>query len=727
MTTEETRENTEAESAPATTPAAAGESTSNGDAGEAPAEAAAAPEPAEAAAEAAEPAAPAESVAAPDAAAPAETPAEAPVDAAAAEAATQGGAVSAPAEGESSDASDDGEKKKKKRKRKKKKKKTDGDRKPQVFSHLFEGKPRAHAFRVGEVVAGRVDRVEDGAIVVDLFGKALAVADVYEPREIEATEDPSASEETSAGQVEAPASEETTDAAATAEAPAEPTAPTEPTDAPSEPTTVEAPSASAPATATEVAPTAEATEAAEPAADAAEAGASEDAGSNDETTATEAPAAMPEEPPPPPPEVGSIFHGRVGAVAESGHIAIINRNIDRQAAKARIAASRDARQRVSGLVFGFNRGGFDVIVEGIRTFCPASGMSLEPVTDPAAFVGRKLEFTLPPSKGGRSIIVSRRGVLEREMRKAARARLKALEVGQVIEGPVTEVRDYGLLVSLGEGLDGLVHQSECSWSRGAKTSDVAKVGDVVKVKVLKVQPASRKDRTGRVSLSIKACLPDPWDEHPDAVKVGAIHKGTITRTAEFGAFVEIAPGIEGLLHVTELGKKLAHAKEAVSEGETIDVMVDRVDRKERRLSLSKLSKSDLEAIEKGEFDPSVARSLKVGAIVKVVITRVEHHGMQAQVKGVVGRRGRAYIPNRELAIDDGPKKGKGGKRAKPIAQGSEVEVKVIGTDRDGSLRCSIKGKVRDEERRAVKEYRKEAAKQGFGTFGDLLKAKIGDD
>ncbi len=375
------------------------------------------------------------------------------------------------------------------------------------------------------------------------------------------------------------------------------------------------------------------------------------------------------------------------------------------------------------------RGGFDVIVQGFRTFCPARGMSLDPITDPESFVGQKLDFTLPPSKGGRSIIVSRRGVLEREIRKAARTRLKALKVGQILEGAVTEIRDYGLLVALGDGLDGLVHQGEAAWGRGTRTFDVAKVGDIVKVEVLKVQPATRKDRTGRVSLSMRKCLPDPWDEHPDKVAVGSVVKGKVTRTAEFGAFVEIAPGIEGLLHITELGNKLTHAKEAVREGEEIDVMVERVDREQRRLSLSKLSKSDLEAIASGEFDPTIARSLKVGAIVTVIIERVEHHGMLAHVKGVVGKRGRAYIPGRELLEDEGPKMGpRGRKRAKPIGAGSEVQVKVIGTDRDGQLRCSIKGKVRDEERKAVKDYRTEAAKQGgFGTFGDLLKAKIGDD
>ncbi|MCB9619032.1 MAG: S1 RNA-binding domain-containing protein [Sandaracinus sp.] len=585
-------------------------------------------------------------------------------------------------------------KKKRKRKRKKKKPAVEGERRPQAFTHLFEGQPRAHAFRAGEVVAGRVDRVEHGVIVVDLFGKAVAYADVLEPREIpviEVAPAEAAAPEAEEHDAEAVAAEE---AEAAAEAAAESEA--------AEAEMVAA--ATAPSSAGEV-----------------EAVAAE-AESDDEEEAEEL-AADEEAPAPEPPDVGSIFRGRVGAVAESGHIVLVNRLIDVPAAKGRIAAARDAKKRVRGVVYGFNRGGFDVLVEGVRTFCPAGGMTLGPVGDPNELVGQKLEFTLPPQKGsGKSIIVSRRGILERDLRKAAKQRLKDLQVGQRFTGAVTQVRDYGLLVDLGDGLEGLVHQSEVSWSRAARPADVAKVGDMVEVEVLKVQQATRKDRTGRVSLSIRRCQPDPWDANAEALKPGTVHKGTVTRTAEFGAFILIAPEIEGLLHISELGdRNLKHAGEVLNVGEEIDVLVERVDREARRVSLSRLSAVDLEAIEKGEFDPSIApKSLKPGNHVTIVIERVENHGILAQVKGVIGRRGRAYLPNRELSAE-------GADRKKAYAPGKELTVKIIGIDRDGGLKCSVKGRLVDEERRAVRDYRKEAAKQGFGTFGDLLRAKISDD
>jgi ribosomal protein S1 len=221
---------------------------------------------------------------------------------------------------------------------------------------------------------------------------------------------------------------------------------------------------------------------------------------------------------------------------------------------------------------------------------------------------------------------------------------------------------------------------------------------------------------------MRKCQPDPWSAHADALKPGAVHKGTVTRTAEFGAFILIAPEIEGLLHISELGdRNIKHAGEVLNVGETIDVLVERVDREARRVSLSRLSASDVEAIAKGEFDPATApKSLKPGNHVTVVVERVEQHGVLAQVKGVIGRRGRAYLPNRELSAE-------GADRKKAYAIGKELTVKIIGIDRDGALKCSVKGMLVDEERRAVRDYRKEAAKAGFGTFGDLLRAKISDD
>ncbi len=422
------------------------------------------------------------------------------------------------------------------------------------------------------------------------------------------------------------------------------------------------------------------------------------------------------------PQPGALFRGRIGAVAESGHIAIVNRVIDKSAVRKALRAARDLHQRVQGVVYGYNRGGFDVLVGGVRAFCPASAMSLTPIEDPNVLVGQRCEFSLPQDKGGKkSIIVSRRNILEKEARKRARERMAELEVGAKLKGKVIEVRDYGVLVDLGDGLDGLVHMSEVSWGRGVRPQDAAKVGDEVDVEVLKVQQASRKDRFGRVSLSMRACQPDPLEAAKDIIRPGMPIKGKVVRTTDFGAFIELHENIEGLLHISELGgnRELTHAKQAVTEGDEIHVVVERVDRQQRRISLSKLSEADAAAIEAGEIEVGKApRSLKQGSIVSVIVKRVDHSGVQVQVDGMLGKRGRGFIPGRELQdVRDDKRKG--------VSQGDVIEVKVIGTERDGTLRCSIRARLLDDERKAVREYRKESAKQGLGTFGDLLKAKLG--
>ena len=640
------------------------------------------------------------------------------------------------------------------------------------FLHLFSsGATRKHAFSVGEEIAGRVERVEHGTIIVDLFGKATAIVDVDEPREIptvfheaeeplrkdDAEHPPRGGEADSPEEQEAPREEDAEHLPAGEEsaapihtpviqasavemaklaegdASAWEFSPTEVTDVPDEELgeadTVVGAQAFDPTSTVE----AQLAVTEPPSIEAAtEAAAATEAGAESGTEAQGEPV-MPEEPadltlldPLPelePPQVGAIFRGRIGAVAESGHIAIVNRVVDKAGVRKALRAARDLHHRVQGVVYGYNRGGFDVLVGGVRAFCPASAMSLAHIDDPNALVGQRCEFSLPQDKGGnkKSIIVSRRNILEKESRKKARERMGELEVGTRLKGKVLEVRDYGVLVDLGDGLDGLVHMSEVSWGRGVRPHDAAKVGDEVDVEVLKVQQASRKDRFGRVSLSMRACQPDPLEAAKDAIRPGMPIKGKVVRTTDFGAFIELQENIEGLLHISELGgsRELTHAKQAVTEGDEITVVVERVDRQQRRISLSRLSDADAAALEAGEIEVGKApRSLKQGSLVSVVVKRVDHTGVQIQVDGMLGKRGRGFIPSRELQdVRDDKRKG--------VSQGDVIEVKVIGTERDGTLRCSIRARLLDDERKAVREYRKESAKEGLGTFGDLLKAKLG--
>ncbi|MCG8558150.1 MAG: S1 RNA-binding domain-containing protein [Proteobacteria bacterium] len=422
----------------------------------------------------------------------------------------------------------------------------------------------------------------------------------------------------------------------------------------------------------------------------------------------------------PPLEPGDIVRGRVGAVAENGHIAIVNRVVDPAHVKAAFELLRDQRRRVDGVVFGFNRGGYDVLVLGVRAFCPASGMSLEHVGDPNEFLGRRLDFVLPVAKGASDdIVVSRRSILEREQRKRAKQLLRSLRSGQRLKGRVTQVRDFGLFVDVG-GVEGLVHQSELSFDRSVRPADAAQVGDEVDVEVLKVgSDAPNKRDRNRVSLSIKATLPHPWDEHPQLLVEGSLAEGTVKRLTDFGAFVELAPSVEGLLHLSELGRDLKHASQSLELAQKLDVIIERVDRQSHRISLSKPTPGELKDYRGGAIaGESRPPSLRPGTSVGVKVERVDSRGLHVRVLGMIGKRARALIPHKELGPDAGDLK-------KTSPPGTELEVKIVGSDRDRGLRLSRKAQLADEERRAVKEYRREVSKQGLGTFGDLLRAKLG--
>ncbi len=561
------------------------------------------------------------------------------------------------------------------------------------FERFFgEGPGRKSAFAMGEIVGGRVVAVEHGVAVLDLFGRAVAYALEDEPREIPvladpATDDPEGSEGSSAGEALAPSEQAGGGEDDLGDA------------------NDGAPSAS----------TASVSEAAEEA-------------SNDE--AEEAPAQI-EEVERPRLVVGDVLRARIASVAGSGQIALANRVVIRAESRARLAVAREAHRRVWGTVYGFNRGGFDVLVDGIRAFCPASGMSLEPIDDPRALLGRRLEFSVQATRSGQQgVVVSRRSLLERELRRKVRELRRHLEVGKRVRGKVTGVREYGFFVDLG-GLEGLVHMSEVSWDRQARPSDVVSVGDEVEVMVVRLggpegrgeaERGGRDRRDQRVGLSLKACRPNPWDEKIGDLAEGTVRKGRITRTTEFGAFVELVPGVEGLLHISELGRDLKHASERVREGEEILVVVERIDTRAKRISLSKLSDADRKLFEEGgELSSASGPSLRVGAHLKVKVEKVEPVGVFVQVEGVIGRRGRGFIPNAEMGTE------RGTDHRKRFPAGTAIDVKVIGLDRDGGLRLSRKGFHNDEERRAVQDYRREAATKGFGTFGDLLRSKLQKD
>lgn len=244
---------------------------------------------------------------------------------------------------------------------------------------------------------------------------------------------------------------------------------------------------------------------------------------------------------------------------------------------------------VEGVVSGINKGGAEVQVRGMRAFCPLSQLDLRYVEDPAQFVGQRLAFKVSQFEEGRTrpnIVLSRRAILEEEQRERAAEARSRIQVGSVVRGKVTSLASYGAFVDLG-GLEGMLHVSEIGYSRLAHPKEVLSVGDEVEVQVIKIEKGKDEKKPERISLSRRSLEKDPWQEAASRFPEGAEVTGRVMRLESFGAFVEIAPGVEGLLHISEIGagRRLNHPREALQIGQDLPVRVLNVDTAKRRISL----------------------------------------------------------------------------------------------------------------------------------------------
>ncbi|HYB99588.1 MAG TPA: S1 RNA-binding domain-containing protein [Candidatus Limnocylindrales bacterium] len=246
---------------------------------------------------------------------------------------------------------------------------------------------------------------------------------------------------------------------------------------------------------------------------------------------------------------------------------------------------------IEGLVTGEVKGGFEVQIGSTRAFCPGSQIDRpgrgERVPG-SQYIGRRFPFRVTKiEQGGRNVVVSRRDLLEEEAAAAAARTWERLRVGAVLTGTVTSVRDFGAFVDLG-GVEGMIHISEMSHARVERASDLLSVGQTVEVQVIKVGETTDNRGRRQIGLSLKALAADPWTTLADRYPVGATVHGTVRRLETFGAFVEIEPGIEGLVHISKISteRRLNHARQALEVGQSVEVTVLSVDPEQRRLSLS---------------------------------------------------------------------------------------------------------------------------------------------
>ena len=256
---------------------------------------------------------------------------------------------------------------------------------------------------------------------------------------------------------------------------------------------------------------------------------------------------------------------------------------------------------VEGHVKAEIKGGFEITLGGnVRAFCPYSQMGLHRVDDAAAtYVDTHMTFKISRfDENGRNIVVSARAILE-EQREEQKEQLKAsLNEGDVIEGVVSSIRDFGAFVDIG-GVDGLIPISEIGWSRVENVGDHFTVGQKVQAIIKKLDWDKE-----RISLSYKETQADPWNEVEKLFPAGSTHTGTVARLAQFGAFVTLAPGIDGLVHISKLGggRRINHPREVMEEGQNIDVKIESIDTVEKRISLQPADYIAPEAVEEQERD-----------------------------------------------------------------------------------------------------------------------------
>lgn len=289
-------------------------------------------------------------------------------------------------------------------------------------------------------------------------------------------------------------------------------------------------------------------------------------------------------------KVGDEVQARVVEMNGRDGSVVLRRSMGRGAVgSAELEQAAKLGLAVDGTVSAVNKGGVDVTVAGARGFCPISQLDLRHVEDASSFVGQKLRFRITKYENdgrGVNMVLSRRALLEEERKEAAAATRGKLEVGAVMTGTVSSLRDFGAFVDLG-GIDGLLPASEISYQRGIKPADVLSVGQQIEVQVLRIEKTEDPKRPEKISLSLKALAVDPWQDLVARLPVGGKLQGKVTRTESFGAFVELAPGVEGLLHISELGggRQARHARELVKPQDVIEVTVLSVDRDTRRIAL----------------------------------------------------------------------------------------------------------------------------------------------
>jgi small subunit ribosomal protein S1 len=365
---------------------------------------------------------------------------------------------------------------------------------------------------------------------------------------------------------------------------------------------------------------------------------------------------------------------------------------------------------VSGKVIKELKGGFEVDVGKIRCFCPFSQIDLRGYRDASTYTGETFSFkVLEFQEDDRNVILSRRALLEEEQEARADALKKQLSVGMDVPAKVRSIQAFGVFVDLG-GIDGLIPMSEIGWGKVDNIQELLQPGSEVSVRIIALD--WEKDR---ITLSLKALQPDPFLNAAEKYPVDSVVHGTIVRLAPFGVFVNLEPGIDGLVHISKLGarRRIKHPKEVVEVGQMVEAYVRGVDIASRRISLSLEQEVEPEAIVFPE-----AGELLAGTVEKVLTSGI----LVKLPSGAIG-----FIPNSEV----GTPRGTNHNRMFPAGTSLRVMVKEVnqGRGRITLSRSGVEEKLEKEELSSYMNKVQQDDKTGnsLGSFGELLKAAMDKD
>ncbi len=405
-------------------------------------------------------------------------------------------------------------------------------------------------------------------------------------------------------------------------------------------------------------------------------------------------------------EVGADFIGVVHSDGGRGGLVVLTHHPHRQErAKPVVEKAFADKTLIEGLVTGVIRGGIEVDVDGLRAFAPGSHVDLRLGADLSHLLAQRLPFLVTQyAKRGRDVVLSRRSILEDEARKARSEALARLKVGEDLDGVVRSVVPFGAFVDIG-GIEGLVPLQEMSHNRADGPSDVFKAGEPVRVKVIKV------DDKGKVWLSRKATIPDPWQKVAQKYAAGTRHSAKVVRLQPFGAFVELESGVDGLIHTQDLSiKRIETPDEVVKVGDPIEVVVAHVDPSQHKIALHPAPLGD-------EANEATQRVMPHKPV-KAKIANIESGGLVVRILGVTGRSARGYVSASATGTP------RGTELRKAFKLGQEIEAKVIEVDpRRGEVKLSIRALSEDQERSAYQQYRQQLKAEARFTFGDLLAKK----